>query len=371
MDLKTQLSERVEQALARYLADEGAEAPNLKIAIETPRNREHGDFSTNVAMQLTRILKRNPRQVATEFLERFDTTGLVSETSIAGPGFINFKMAGEATTQILRRVADEAEAFGQTKTGAGTRVLVEFVSANPTGPLHIGHARGAVVGDVLGRLLQAAGYEVEREYYFNDAGVQMQMLGNTLRLRVDELLGRPVEWPEQYYRGDYMVEIARLALEEWGPEKAAAERPLEEFTAYAVREILKTIDADLKAMGIDFDNWFSETTLHKNNKVAETLDDLRQRGRVYDKDDAVWVRTADQGDEKDRVVVKSDGNYTYVMPDIAYHRDKYNRGFDRLINVLGGDHHGYIPRLKAAVASLGHPKDDLQCVIVQMVSTLR
>ena len=389
MDLKEQLIARLKKGLEKYLEAEGAEAEEIEPAIETPRNREHGDFSTNVAMQLTRILKRNPRQIAEEFLTHFDPEGLVSESSIAGPGFINFRMETEATTGVLKKIEEEGANYGKTKTGGGARVLVEFVSANPTGPLHIGHARGAVVGDVLGRVLAAAGHEVEREYYFNDAGVQMQMLGNTLRLRVDEQLGREVRWPEpkideesgearaQYYKGDYMIEIAKLMIEELGPGEAGGktaaegEPDVQAYTDFAVREILKTIDADLKTMGIDFDTWFSETSLHKNGEVEATLEELRSRDRIYEREGASWVRTTDYGDEKDRVVVKSDGNYTYVMPDIAYHRDKYGRGFDRLIDVLGGDHHGYVPRLKAAVAALGHPKDDLQVVIVQMVSLLK
>ena len=371
MDLRSLLAERIEAALGRYLEAQGVTGADVQPLIEVPRNREHGDYATNVAMQLTKLVKRNPRQIAEELLNHFDCTGLVSETSIAGPGFINFRMASEATAGVLRRIVADGAAFGQTRTGNGVRVLIEFVSANPTGPLHIGHARGAVVGDVLGRLLAAAGYEVKREYYFNDAGVQMRMLGNTLRLRVDEQLGRPVEWPEQYYRGDYMIEIAKLMVEELGVAEAGAEHDVQSYTDFAVREILKTIDADLKAMGIAFDIWFSETSLHRNGAVQATLEELRERGRIYEGEGATWLRTTDYGDEKDRVVIKSDGNYTYVMPDIAYHRDKYGRGFNRLINVLGGDHHGYIPRLKAAVAALGHPKDDLQCVIIQMVSLLK
>ncbi|HPS01812.1 MAG TPA: arginine--tRNA ligase, partial [Candidatus Sumerlaeota bacterium] len=245
MDLRSLLAERIEAALGRYLEAQGVTGADVQPLIEVPRNREHGDYATNVAMQLTKLVKRNPRQIAEELLNHFDCTGLVSETSIAGPGFINFRMASEATAGVLRRIVADGAAFGQTRTGNGVRVLIEFVSANPTGPLHIGHARGAVVGDVLGRLLAAAGYEVKREYYFNDAGVQMRMLGNTLRLRVDEQLGRPVEWPEQYYRGDYMIEIAKLMVEELGVAEAGAEHDVQSYTDFAVREILKTIDADL------------------------------------------------------------------------------------------------------------------------------
>jgi len=448
MDLKTELSHRLEQALAKYLAQErakgdwektpspGATTPASPtwppaVSVEVPRNPDHGDFATNLAMQLARALKRNPMQVAEGLLACLDRAGLIRETTIAKPGFINFRLESEASAAVLRRIAQQGRDFGRTRTGAGTKVLVEFVSANPTGPLHIGHARNAVVGDTVARILSAAGCEVTREYYFNDAGVQMNMLGNTLRLRVAEALSRLVQWPAQYYRGDYMKDIARLMIREVGAEVLAARldamnaelgtdeqggsaadesaspaadesaspaadesaspagdepdaavdleadvdvsqrNPCQYFTDFAVREILKTIDADLKAMGIVFDTWFSETTLHKNGSVEATLKELRALNQVYDADGAQWLRTSAYGDEKDRVVVKSNGHYTYVTPDIAYHRYKYSRGFDRLINVLGADHHNYVVRLKMAVAALGHPKDALQCVIYQMVSLLK
>ena len=448
MDLKTELSHRLEQALAKYLAQErakgdwektpspGATTPASPtwppaVSVEVPRNPDHGDFATNLAMQLARSLKRNPMQVAEGLLACLDRAGLIRETTIAKPGFINFRLESEAAAAVLRRIAQQGRDFGRTRTGAGTKVLVEFVSANPTGPLHIGHARNAVVGDTVARILSAAGCEVTREYYFNDAGVQMNMLGNTLRLRVAEALSRLVQWPAQYYRGDYMKDIARLMIREVGAEVLAARldamnaelgtdeqggsaadesaspaadesaspaadesaspagdepdaavdleadvdvsqrNPCQYFTDFAVREILKTIDADLKAMGIVFDTWFSETTLHKNGSVEATLKELRALNQVYDADGAQWLRTSAYGDEKDRVVVKSNGHYTYVTPDIAYHRYKYSRGFDRLINVLGADHHNYVVRLKMAVAALGHPKDALQCVIYQMVSLLK
>lgn len=386
MDLKSQLQAKLDETLDKYLAALNLTRENLAVqlpSVEVPRNREHGDYSTNIAMLLGRALKRNPLEVAGEFLAHLDRAGLIREATAVKPGFINFRLETAASAAVLGRIAAEGADYGKTKSGAGTKVLVEFVSANPTGPLHIGHARNAVVGDVLARLLAAAGYTVSREYYFNDAGVQMNMLGNTLRLRVDELLGRPAEFPAdkfdpetgeshaQFYKGRYMVEIAEQLVRELGREEAGQPHDLQFYTDYAVREILKTIDDDMKAMGIAFDTWFSETSLHRNGEVRATLEELRNLGQIYEQDGASWLRTTEFGDEKDRVVIKSDGNYTYVMPDIAYHRDKYGRGYDRLINVLGGDHHGYVPRLKAAVAALGHPKDALQCVIIQMVSLLK
>lgn len=390
MDLKTELMQRLKKAVEDFskseagkVNGEAADLSAVEVMVEQPKNREHGDFSTNMAMQMTRILRRNPMQIAEAFTACIDREGLIREINIAKPGFINFRLETDAATAVLQRIDEHGRAFGRTDTGGGTKVLIEFVSANPTGPLHIGHARNAVVGDVLGRLLEAAGYAVTREYYFNDAGVQMDMLGNTLRLRVDEALGHEVQWPApkkdpvtgdehaQYYKGEYMIDIAKIFIEELGAEEAGKEHPPRFYTDFAVREILKTIDADLREMGIAFDNWFSETTLHNNGEVEATLNELREKGKVYKDEGAEWLRTAEYGDEKDRVVVKSDGNYTYITPDIAYHRDKFERGYEKLINVLGADHHGYIPRLEAGVACLGHNKDDLRCVIIQMVSLLK
>jgi arginyl-tRNA synthetase len=385
MDLKTELLGRMEQALDKYLAAVGVarEATSVALGVEAPRNREHGDYASNIAMQLTRVLKRPPMQVAEEFLMHLEKDGLIREATIAKPGFINFRLESAASAAVLTRIAEQGANYGKTNMGKGFKVLIEFVSANPTGPLHIGHARNAVVGDTLARVMAAAGFNVSREYYFNDAGVQMNMLGNTLRLRVDELLGREVQMPAdkvdpetgeshaQFYKGQYMIEIAEKLLGELGKEEASQAHEGSFYTEYAVREILKTIDYDMKSMGIEFDTWFSETSLHRNGEVEATLEELRKLGKIYEQDGASWLRTTEYGDEKDRVVIKSDGNYTYVMPDIAYHRDKYGRGYDRLINVLGGDHHGYVPRLTAAVAALGHPKEALNCVIIQMVSLLK
>ena len=424
MDLKDELTDRLGKALSDYLTSQGAEASAVAVTVEAPRDPDHGDFATNLAMQLAKALKRNPMKVAEELLKHFDGAGLVREATVAKPGFINFRMESGATTNILRRIADDGDAFGRTRAGRGARVLVEFVSANPTGPLHIGHARNAVVGDVLARLLEATGHVVSREYYFNNAGVQMKMLGNTLRLRVAEKLGRPVEWPEQYYRGDYMTDIAKTMVEEIGREELAARldsldtepsgsqaaagpgaadapkadapkkdaapqgeaettdlesaeaagadrNPYRYFTDFAVREILKTIDADLKAMGIPFDNWFLESSLYEDGSVEKTLAEMRKRGVIYDADGAVWFRSTDFGVDRDRVVVKSDGSYTYLMPDIAYNENKYSRGYDRLVTLLGADHHGQISSLVAAAEALGHPRGALDYVLYHMVTMLK
>jgi len=365
MTIKIQIIKRIQQAL-KYLSTE-----NISFKVEIPKKKEHGDFSTNVAMQLASVLKQPPHKIAKEFIKHFDCKDLIKEIFIAGSGFINFRLENESSSKVLYKIKKEGDNYGKSKTGEGIRVLVEFVSANPTGPLHIGHIRGAVVGDVLCRLLSASGYSVEREYYFNDAGNQMQMLGNTLQLKIDEMLGKKVDWPKQYYRGSYMDDIAKTILDKFGEEKLKIKHELAFYTELAVSEILKTIKTDLKKMEINFDNWFSETTLHKNNEITNTLKTLKKNNCLYEQDGATYLRTINHGDEKDRVIIKSDGSYTYILPDIAYHNNKYKRGFNHLINVLGGDHHGYVPRLKAGISSLGHQKDDIQCVLVQMVSVLK
>jgi arginyl-tRNA synthetase len=383
MDPKNELTERLKTALKNLLAEEGVAGEPPEIVVEAPRNREHGDYATNVALQLARALNRNPMQIAEALLERFDGEGLVAEATVAKPGFINFRMAGEAAASILRRIAEEGPRFGRAQTGAGRRVLVEFVSANPTGPLHIGHARNAVVGDVLARLYAATGHEVVREYYFNDAGAQMDMLGNTLRLRVREQLGRPVEWPASevdaetgeergtYYKGGYMIDIAKAMIEELGPEEAGADHPTQFFTDCAVRPILKTFDDDLRAMGIPFDNWFREKSLYEDGKVTRAIENLRERGEIYEEGGATWFRATRWGDGRDRVVVKSNGAYTYLIGDVAYNEDKFSRNFDCLVNLLGADHHGQVASLIAAAEALGHPKEKLRYVIYQMVTLLR
>ncbi|HOR29531.1 MAG TPA: arginine--tRNA ligase [Candidatus Sumerlaeota bacterium] len=340
------------------------------VCLEQPRNPRHGDWATGIAMQLARPLRRNPFEIAQAIVAFFPPSDLIAPPEIARPGFINLRLADGALARLVRHVLDAGAAWGRSDAFAGRKVLVEFVSANPTGPLHIGHCRGAVVGDALARLLAAVGYDVSREYYYNDAGVQMKKLGESLRARYLQALGEDAPMPEDGYMGDYMVDLGRRLMEERGDAlRATADtRP---FTLYAAEHILKLIDDDLKALRIDFDTWFSETTLHEDGSVRRVLERLKSERRIYEKDGAWWLRTAALGDEKDRVVIKSDGEYTYLAPDIAYHEYKFNRGFDRLVNVLGADHHGYVPRLKASVAALGYRPEQLDCVLVQMVGIKR
>ena len=361
----------IEQALNQYLEDAALEAPeSVEVVLEEPRKPEHGDWALSLPMKLARPLRRNPFEIAQGIAERIEANELIEAPVVARPGFINLRLAVAGATRLIRHVVDQGEAWGRTGHYKGHRVIVEFVSANPTGPMHIGHCRGAVVGDALARIMEAAGYEVCREYYYNDAGVQMKKLGESLRARYLEALGRPTEMPEDGYQGDYILELAERLKAERG-DQMTDQVDTGAFTDYATEKILKMIDADLERLRIHFDHYFSETTLHKDGRVKDVLDRLKAEGHIYPKDGAWWLRTTAHGDEEDRVVIKSDGEYTYLAPDIAYHQYKFERGFDRLIDVLGADHHGYVPRLKAAIEALGYRAEQLDVLLVQMVGVKR
>ncbi len=342
--------------------------------VELPRNPEHGDFATNLALVLGAAVKRPPRQVAETLAAHLeDPEGLVASVEVAGPGFLNVRLRPGAWTRVLRDVEREGAQFGRSEVGRGERVQVEFVSANPTGPLHVGHGRGAAVGDVLARLLEFAGYRVEREYYVNDAGNQMRILGRSVFLRCRELAGEPVAFPDDHYRGDYVRDLAREALDRFGDEwrSWSEEEAVERLGRWAGERILDGIREDLEAFGVRFDRWFSERSLHGAGAVEEALRELEQRGEAYRADGALWLRTTAHGDEKDRVLVKSDGSLTYFAADIAYHLDKFARGFDRVVDIWGADHHGYVPRMKASLAAMGLDPARLEVLLVQFVSLLR
>jgi len=294
----------------------------------------------------------------------------LQEVTVVKPGFINFRLNPAAGSLILKNILALEKNYGRQNVGGGKKVLIEFMSANPTGPLHIGHARNAILGDSIARVLEAAGYKVTREYYYNDAGVQMKKLGLSLKVRYLQALGKDVPFPADGYQGDYIKEIAGKLVSERG-EALASKTDIQTFTHYAADHIIKLIDADMKTLGIHFDNWFSEASLHRNGKVDATMEYLKGKGMLYEKEGAWWLRSVKFGDEKDRVVVKSDGEKTYLAPDIAYHKDKFERGFDLLINVLGGDHHGYVPRLLAGVQALGYDPERLRCIVFQMVTLLK
>lgn len=344
--------------------------------LEKPRKPEFGDWATNIAMRIASVFKENPRAVAERIIQRLDLPKeAVESCEIAGPGFINFRFNfgwfKEVVKEILRKDVD----FGRLDIGKGKRVQVEFVSANPTGPLHVGHGRGAAVGDSLASILEFGGYEVEREYYINDAGLQMEILGESVRSRYFELFGRGEEapFPEDGYRGEYIYDIAKEIRDKDGDRwlKVSKEESLPYFRNYAGQRILEGIKEDLENFGVRFDVWFSERSLYEGGEVQRTIEYLKERGYVYEKDGALWFRSSAFGDEKDRVVVRSNGVPTYLASDIAYHMNKYARGFDLVIDIWGADHHGYVPRMKAAVQALGKSPDALQILLIQFVTLLR
>ena len=338
-------------ALEQALGELGLAAPD-EIHLEQPARREHGDFSSNVAMKLAKAAGRPPRELAQDLVDRINASppAHVVSAEVAGPGFVNFRLDDGWLHDMIPTVLDAGSDFGRSSLGQGRKVMVEFVSSNPTGPVHAGHARGATYGDSLARLLSFTGHDVEREFYINDRGVQMQTFAASLQARKDGL-----EPEEGGYQGQYIIDWAAQMPDgvdalEWGEAHALADQ----------REVLGR-------MNVTYDVWFSERAMVETGAIDVTLADLRERGVAYDEDGAVWLRSTEFGDDKDRVLVKSDGEYTYLLPDIAYHRDKFARGFDLLINVWGADHHGYVPRVKAAVQALGHDPDDLEVVITQLV----
>lgn len=327
------------------------------INLERPARREHGDWSSNVALATAKRAGWNPRELAGRIAESLnaDLPAHVLSVEVAGPGFVNFRLADSWLHDVLGEVLDAGvTSYARASTGTGTKVLVEFVSANPTGPLHAGHGRGAAYGDSLARILSRCGYEVSRENYLNDRGTQMQLFVASLAAR-----RRGENVPEGGYQGQYIIDWAAEVPEgadlmEWGEARAVADHR-----------------ATLSRMNVEFDSWFSERSMVDSGAIETTLADLRERGVVYDHEGAVWLRSTDHGDDKDRVLIKSDGEFTYLLPDIAYHRDKFTRGFDLLIDVWGADHHGYVPRMKAAMQSLGHDPAELECVIIQLVNLLK
>ncbi|MDI3256664.1 MAG: arginine--tRNA ligase [Kyrpidia sp.] len=345
-----------------------------QVHLEVPRDKRHGDYSSNAAMQLAKAVRQPPRALAERLAGAVDLPAAgVQRVEVAGPGFLNFFLDPGYLGEIVRQVIRDRAAYGRRPQPRGIRVQVEFVSANPTGRLHIGHARGAAYGDALCRLLAWDGYEVYREYYINDAGNQVHNLTRSLEARYFQALGKDVPMPEDGYFGRDVVELAeRLAREEGGRYAAMDERTrYEALQEKALRGMLERIQADLARFRVSFDRWFSERSLYESGAVRETVEDLRRRGWVYEAEGAVWFRSTAFGDDKDRVLIKGDGSYTYLTPDIAYHRDKLERGFDRIIDVWGQDHHGYVQRMKAAVAALGHDPERLTVRLCQLVALYR
>lgn len=350
------------------------EAALPDFVIETPKDEKNGDFSTNLAMQLTRILRQNPRKIAEAIVGGIDLPGLVERVEIAGPGFINFYLVPGWLNRVLPAIQEEDADYGKSNAGGGERVQVEFVSANPTGLLHMGNARGGALGDTLAAVLNEAGYVCDKEYYINDAGNQVENLGKSVEARYFELLGRDdYQIPEDGYHGKDIIATAQRLLDEKGEslvDLSEAERR-ELMKNYALKEKVAGIRGSLENFGVVFDNWFSEQSLHDAGSVHEVVDILREKGIVYEKDGAQWLRATDWGEEKDEVLVRSNGTPTYFAADIAYHRDKFERGYKRLINIWGADHHGHVARLKGAMTALGYPGDDITVILMQLVRLYR
>ena len=359
------------QAMAAGTLPE-AELPDF--VIETPKDEKNGDFSTNLAMQLTRILRQNPRKIAEAIVGGIDLPGLVERVEIAGPGFINFYLVPGWLNRVLPAIQEEDADYGKSNAGGGERVQVEFVSANPTGLLHMGNARGGALGDTLAAVLNEAGYVCDKEYYINDAGNQVENLGKSVEARYFGLLGRDdYQIPEDGYHGKDIIATAQRLLDEKGEslvDLPEAERR-ELMKNYALKEKVAGIRGSLENFGVVFDNWFSEQSLHDAGSVHEVVDILREKGVVYEKDGAQWLRATDWGEEKDEVLVRSNGTPTYFAADIAYHRDKFERGYKRLINIWGADHHGHVARLKGAMTALGYPGDDITVILMQLVRLYR
>ncbi len=371
--LEDKLIAALENARKQVLQDrELNESDFPPVEVEVPREKSHGDYASNLAMVMAGKLGENPRRLAESLTDNLELE-ILEKVEIAGPGFINLTLSKSWLFEALDKILEAGRDYGRTNQGKGKRVQLEFVSTNPTGPLHVGHSRGAVVGDVVARIMAWAGYDVYREYYINDAGNQIDLLGESAYLRYQELFGQEINMPENSYRGEYIIEIARELKKHYGSE--LLEKPDGEASEiareFALEEMLELIRQDLKKFGIIFDNWFSERTLHENNKIQKVTAELKDKGYVYEKDEALWFKSTEFGDDKDRVVIKSDGSPTYLAADIAYHKNKMERGFEHLINVWGADHHGYIERMKAVMEALGYKRDALEIIIVQIVTLLR
>ncbi|MBN1473106.1 MAG: arginine--tRNA ligase [Syntrophaceae bacterium] len=366
------LEESVKKSAEKGIISE-SDLSRLEVAV--PANPAHGDYAANAAMILASTAKQNPRKIAETLLANLtDEENILQKTEIAGPGFINFFIKDNIWKNELKIIEEKNEKFGKLYIGNGKKVQIEFVSANPTGPLHIGHARGAVVGDVIANMMKTAGYDVTKEYYINDAGNQMSNLGKSVLLRLRELAGEKIDFPQTCYQGEYIKDIAAQILKNEQNKYLARDnedKKISYLTDIAGRIILEDIKGNLKDFGVIFDDYFSESKLYENDGVSKILEVLKKSGFVYSDGQTLWFKTTEFGDEKDRVVVRKNGEPTYFAADIAYHQNKFSRGFEYIVDVWGADHHGYIPRMYAGIMALGHSKDKLKIILVQLVNLLR
>ena len=372
MNIVAQIQEKLKQEIKDSVIKAGLATDDQipEVILEVPKDKNHGDYSTNMAMQLARVAKKAPRMIAEAIIDNFDVSkASIEKLEIAGPGFINFYMNNSYLTALIPTILEADNAYGETNAGNGEKVQVEFVSANPTGDLHLGHARGAAVGDSLSNILAKAGYEVSREYYINDAGNQINNLALSVEARYFQSLGLEKEMPQDGYHGEDIVGIGKALAEEFGDKyvHVAEQERFDFFRDYGLKYEMAKLKKDLEDFRVPFDVWYSETSLYHNGKIDAALNTLKENGYIYEEDGATWLRSTDFGDDKNRVLIKNDGSYTYLTPDIAYHKDKLERGFEKLINVWGADHHGYIPRMKAAIQALGYNQDALEVEIIQLV----
>ncbi len=373
MDIKAILSDAIvktaQQAIAAGVVKEGT-LPEVQLTV--PPKKEFGDFATNFAMQSARALRCNPRVLAQYIVDHLDCA-YVKRMEIAGPGFLNFYLDPDWVYDMLAHIVEAGENYGNLPKASDEKIQVEYVSANPTGPLHVGHGRGAAVGSALSNLLKAAGYDVEQEYYINDAGNQMNNLARSVNARYLELLGQTCEFPEDGYHGHDIIDTAQRIIDKYGDRflKMEEDERLEQFKTIAYQEKLAALKEDLERFNVRFDVWFSEKTLHEANKIHEACEYLLEKGYMEKRDGALWLKSTEFGDDKDRVVIRDNGVPTYFAADIAYHTNKFNRGFDRVINLWGADHHGYIARMKAAMQCMGFKPEQLEILVLQMVRLLR
>ncbi len=367
MSIKTELSNILKLSIQKI--NEKQLLDDINIIIEVPAKKENGDYSSNIALTLTKKLNKSPMEIAEEIKNNIDKKNIIEEIKIAPPGFINFYLKKEYLLSYINRIIDEKENYGKNNIGNGKKINIEFVSANPTGILHIGHGRGATYGDNLARIMSISGYDVTKEYYINDAGNQMNNLGISIKERYKELCGLECHLPENGYHGEEIITLAKKIYNIYGNSKL--EEEIEFFKQEGLDTLLNQIKDDLDRYRVNFNVFTSEQSLYDKYLVDDTLNKLRYSNNCYLQDDALWLKTSAYGDEKDRVLVKNDGNYTYFTPDIAYHIDKINRGYEKIIDVLGADHHGYINRLKAALTILGKDSDILDIKILQMVRLIK
>ena len=371
-----ELKKILENAVEKIARDLNKEIPDgFIVRLERPRQTGHGDWATNIAMQLAKPFGLKPRELADKMIEEVPLGETVEKAEAAGPGFINFTLASNWISEAVKSAISKNENYGRVDSGKGRRVQVEFVSANPTGPLHMGHGRGAAVGDITASILDFAGWDVEREYYINDAGLQMELLGKSAQSRYFDALGRGEEapMPEDGYHGEYMTEIAASFVDNYGD--SLAQRPLEDtvefFSVETGKIVIEMIRKDLEEFGVTFDVWFSEKSLYDNGQVDPAMEELKKRDFAYEEDGALWFRSTLFGDDKDRVLIRTNGVPTYFTSDVAYLKNKYDRNFEKLIYVWGADHHGYVPRLKSVNKAFGHPDEAVDVLLIQMVNLLR